>query len=66
MQYIRHGGTLTHQHLPEVLMRMRTGGVSTGVAQYHPAESGDLAGLSGDWNCDTSLESPFKISGQTA
>lgn len=25
-----HGGTLTYRHLPEVLVRMRTGGVSTG------------------------------------
>jgi hypothetical protein len=25
-----HGGTLHYRHLPEVLVRMRTGGVSTG------------------------------------
>ena len=27
---IFHGGTLTYRHLPEVLVRMRTGGISTG------------------------------------
>lgn len=27
---IFHGGTLTYRHVPEVLVRMRTGGVSTG------------------------------------
>jgi hypothetical protein len=25
-----HGGTLSYRHVPEVLVRMRTGGISTG------------------------------------